>query len=155
MGPVFLTQPFLFQAGAHLVRTLTQNSESVWISTDSPALIAYLIASLMAVPSMRILVVFSSLPIATGRHWSSSWSLGWFSISSMTAQPPGPGLGSALPSVHKIFITLLYHLCGIIIYRIINNLRKTADTAPLFVLNRIAVLYLMFSSGKDNFYGNN
>lgn len=40
---------------------------------------------------MRMLVEFDSLPRRTGWPFSS------------TAKPPGPGFGSALPSVHKIF----------------------------------------------------
>ena len=94
MGPVFFFQPFLSQVGAHLVKTLIQNSESVWISTDSFWSMAYLIASLMAVPSMRILVVWSALPVRIGD----------LVFASMIAQPPGPGLGSALPSVQRIFM---------------------------------------------------
>ena len=106
MGPDFLTQPFFSQVGAHLVRTLSQNSESVWISQPSSP--AYLIASIRAVPSMRILVVSSSRPMRAGAKSPS--------LSSITAQPPGPGLGSALPSVQRIFMPLLYHIIyGIII----------------------------------------
>ena len=92
MGPDFFFQPFFSQAGAHLVRTLIQNSESVWISTGSLA--ANLIAFIIAVPSMRMLVVSLSLPVL----------MGFLVVASITAQPPGPGLGSALPSVQKILI---------------------------------------------------
>ena len=95
IGPDFFFQPFFSQVGAHLSRTLIQNSESVWISTGSSA--ANLMAFRMAVPSMRILVVSSSLPDRTGCLVAAS----------ITAQPPGPGLGSALPSVQNIFIILL------------------------------------------------
>ena len=89
MGPDFFCQPFFCQVGAHFVKTLIQNSESVWISTESFSAAASLMASLMAVPSMRILVVFLSPPVFIGALVSAS----------MTAQPPGPGFGSALPSV--------------------------------------------------------
>ena len=101
MGPDFFFQPFFSHVGAHLVRTLIQNSESVWSSTGS--LSAYLIASIRAVASIRMLVVWGSEPVFTGCLVAAS----------TTAQPPGPGLGSALPSVHRIFMTLLYHgICG-------------------------------------------
>ena len=97
MGPDFLVQLFLFQEGAHLVTTLIQNSESVWISHSSS--LAYSMAFIKAMPSMRMLVESFSLPMRTGLRSSP--------ICSIPAQPPGPGFGSALPSVHKIFIILL------------------------------------------------
>ena len=96
MGPDFLRQPLAAQPSAHLVRTLSQNSESVWISQPSSP--AYLMAAMRAEPSMRILVVFWSLPSATGLPSPFTTSI--------TAKPPSPGFGSALPSVHKIFIVL-------------------------------------------------
>ncbi len=54
----------------------------------------------MADPSIRILVVFWLPPRATGLPEPSA-------SCSITANPPGPGLGFALPSVQRIFIALL------------------------------------------------
>lgn len=98
ISPVVLRQPRACQPVAHLVRTLIQNSESEWIS--QPSFPAYLIAAIMALPSMRILVVSLALPSATGLPEPST-------SCSITAKPPGPGLGFALPSVQRIFIVLL------------------------------------------------
>ena len=96
ISPFFLRQLLAFQVGAHFSRTLIQNSESVWISTGS--LSVSLMASINAVASILILVVFGFEPSLTG----------FLVFASITAQPPGPGLGSALPSVHRIFMILLY-----------------------------------------------
>ena len=96
MGPDFLRQPLAAQLSAHLVRTFNQNSESVWISQPSSP--AYFIAAINAEPSMRMLVVSLALPSATGLPSPF--------MTSITAKPPSPGFGSALPSVHRIFIVL-------------------------------------------------
>ena len=87
ISPDFLHQLLAAQTGAHLVATLTQNSESVRISTGSPP--AHLMALIRAVPSILMLVVSLSAPDLTG----------CLVFTSITVQPPGPGLGLALPSV--------------------------------------------------------
>ena len=91
IGPVLRFQPRRSQAGAHFVIVFTQSWLSVWTSTAaSPGSI--LNASMSARSSIRLLVV------------SRSWPCAFDTISprstQTTPQPPGPGLGTALPSVN-------------------------------------------------------
>ena len=88
--PLLRFQPRAIQPGSHSVIPLRRYWESVWTRAASPSPSASS-ARMAAVSSMRLLVVSGSPPDS-----SCGASPG---RSSTAAQPPGPGLGRAPPSV--------------------------------------------------------
>ena len=90
MGPDFFFQPRRSHPGAHWVMVFTQSRLSVKTRTSASSG-SIVNASMSARSSMRLFVVSGSWPCFSD-------TISPFSTHT-TPQPPGPGLGTALPSV--------------------------------------------------------